>query len=102
MAEIPDTFDVETKLLRYLAGFVGPKSARSAYDALASQFGLGWSTQTQRMPNQGEPHWPNRVRSAMTRLVKKGYAERMVRNEWMATQKGRDHIRLIDNLKINI
>ena len=102
MAELPDTHSVEMELLRYLAGFIEPKSASDAYRSLGNKFSLPRAIRGQRMPNQGEPHWPNRVRTAMNNLVKHGYTERVVRDKWIATKAGRDRVTFIDSIKINI
>ena len=102
MAEIPETFDVETSLLRYLAASIGPKSASDAYDVLGSQFDLSHAERARQMLNQAESHWHNRVRTAMKNLVAQGYAERLVRDEWFATKAGRDRINMIENLKTSL
>jgi restriction endonuclease Mrr len=102
MVEIPDTPAVETRLLRYLAATIAPKSASDAYSVLGSQFNLNYADRARRMANQAESHWRNRVRTAMNNLVTQGYAERLGRDEWSATKAGRDRINMIDNLKISL
>ncbi|WDA40884.1 winged helix-turn-helix domain-containing protein [Erythrobacter sp. BLCC-B19] len=106
MDELPDTHAVASILLRYLVQVGQPRSAAEAYRALAEQFGLARATRNMRMPNQAEPHWNNRVRTAMNSLVKKGYAERSVRDEWTATKAGRERVMWLDkvnnSVKINI
>lgn len=100
MVSLPDTHDVEMQLLRFLASVDQPRTAQQAYSELANHFDLGHSVRIQRMPNQGEPHWPNRVRTAMNQLVQKGYAERAIRDRWSATQKGKEWLNLIDDVEI--
>ena len=70
---IPDTGDVQRALLFYLADLAAPRTAQEVYRALAEQFGLSLSQRTRRMPNQAEPHWHNRVRTAKIISFEKGW-----------------------------
>jgi len=99
LADLPETPEVEARLMRYLVAAAQPRSAQQAYRALAEQFGLDWSTRTRQMPNQSEVHWNNRVRTAMKNLVEKGYSESPIRDHWVATKAGCDRIQFFDSLK---
>jgi len=99
---IPETSEVERALLFYLADFVTPKSAQYAYRTLAQQFGLNQTQRAQRMPNQAESHWENRVRTARNQLVQKGYLDNTRRDEWMLTPSGREYVNLVRSIDIDL
>jgi len=88
---LPTQSKAEDELLKLLASRSRPLSTSEAYRQLADACGL---TQAQRSARaegvRAESAWNYRVRWAMDRIEKNGWAERIQRGMWTATANGRE------------
>jgi restriction endonuclease Mrr len=87
---LPTQTKAEDELLKLLASRARPLSTNEAYRALADACDL---TQAQRVARadgtRAEPAWHYRVRWAMDRIEKAGWARRVERGMWTATAQER-------------
>ncbi|MFM9828416.1 MAG: biotin carboxylase N-terminal domain-containing protein, partial [Sphingomonas sp.] len=88
MLQLPKTPDVEEALLFLLQNLGGSSPSAKVYQPLAELFDLTPEQQTTWMPNQKEPHWNNRVRTARKHLVERGLLDNTQHGIWTLTLRG--------------